>query len=1433
MEEEDGPEESHDVEQQEPEVYEEEPQEEYDDDEDQSRSYRSYDEDDDDEGQSPSYDNEENGEEEYGEDEHHDHDPQFSNGHNKQPVAEPQDEVIELDDHDENDEVEVEYSDDDEEEDDEDEEDEHVEDNLGNNKNQELRDQMLGPWDRASESSDATAERSDDDEAVGDVEPTQQLRPVVDGSRPSKEDNDTRESDGEDSSVDYEERPQEHRDYSSSSDSEGDEGEEEYSDGEDDDHNNDGADQEAIVIGDSESEGNNDEVPVDDMVGHQVRDHYDRNGVEARGRLEDSDNDSDVQGDDSEDSGPHRIAQGVVRDGSDDESEDEYVEPGDDVNRVEEQGSSDEELAEEAAHDVAIHVAVVDEPIEIIDEGSEGDEMEEQPQIVPEAPENEIGRRSLVEYPESSQGDEYRQDDETMGETSMQELVRPSSNVDQARSSGEDDGEQADEDTKVPGIDGALQNDNLESDATDEDEERVVPDEKADTADAAADGEFGDTTDDENDEVTRSRANQLADTDRRADVLLAKSGYASQLEDGYEPEDTHGYTEEEVSEAIHTEDEEEEWAVVKETKHGISEPRPEILESLQESLHHSSDDMDAADERTEHEEDLAAESSELEENAEPKQYTYSPSSQPESGDPTPTTLLQFAQSAQRLHTYGMGQPMDSTPNKAITQRRRHDDEQKVSVEKSVDLSPTASVNIEHANTRKSTSIPEKTEATDDSQLSTEDDQFSRMATTNNFASVEDENEAASTMATESFEMTEDTVDHPNRLDPEAASTKADHDPDIDGHESEAIIDEISTMPSELPQASPTIGASDEMALDPEQEMIQVNAMETDVHPAIEEEMEVDENANKGEDEQMIDAEDEADDVAMESSLAEDIQVVMDITQTDKPMEGSKGADLSMEIPGGEAFEEQSGGGASVASPIRDVERHGITTEAVERDEPRDEVEDAEADEVPDKVDNVEVDDVLIEDPKDNDVLDKVDNVEADDVLIEDPKENDVLDEVEDVETEDLLGDVKPDELPDEVHDAETDDMPDEVHDVNAEELPDEVHDVKADKMPDEVHDVKADNVLDEVDHAEDDDLLKQLGETDPPHGTDRSNEEPDDVPASSRSGKRDKHPSPPSEDVLEDYAPPKITARVTAAAKTVGEADTESISESVVSSRQTRRGTRSRSKKTADGDDQSDVSVDMTAQEKKPIARASTRTRSQAQNYDATDESVESKGPRTRNRGRKTDADEESKTSNTSRTRSRAKKLAGDASADTNNDELSIVSSTGRSSRERVKSGNADPAPTRSTRGRLLKIVADGDDDSLKGHDEQSIPKSSRRSTRGRAKTASASEDDSSVPSTIQSTTDYQVTTEAAFDDDSVIGVSSRRSTRSYKRKEPSTDVELEDVPLETLRKSTRRRTSPATTQDDEEEKETAPTRISTRQHAGKKAGLPPLPPPRRSIRKK
>eukprot|EP00980_Cylindrotheca_fusiformis_P000639 scaffold158_cov105-Cylindrotheca_fusiformis.AAC.12 len=177
--------------------------------------------------------------------------------------------------------------------------------------------------------------------------------------------------------------------------------------------------------------------------------------------------------------------------------------------------------------------------------------------------------------------------------------------------------------------------------------------------------------DDTTDEESAGKSNRAATENLQADSLDANAGYGSQLEEGYEPEDTHGYTEEEVSEAIHTEDEEEDRrkkeAASREVVEEASPNKFEELKPVEHAATHSSDDMDAADEHTEQEEDLGAEFSELEETPQAirKANSTSPPSSPVQEGRGNTTLWQFAQTAQRQHDTLVSQDIDDEKTKSV------------------------------------------------------------------------------------------------------------------------------------------------------------------------------------------------------------------------------------------------------------------------------------------------------------------------------------------------------------------------------------------------------------------------------------------------------------------------------------------------------------------------------------------------------------------------------------------------------------------------------------------------------------------------------------------------------------------------------------------------------------------------------------------------
>ncbi len=224
-------------------------------------------------------------------------------------------------------------------------------------------------------------------------------------------------------------------------------------------------------------------------------------------------------------------------------------------------------------------------------------------------------------------------------------------------------------------------------DGTDADHKHVQKAHSFRTGVAAVGGEFGDTTEEE-DGNDRFKANSTAQADRLADTLRSGVGYASQVEDGYEPEDTHGYTEEEVSEAIHTEDEEDENTAKQKTTfsdtdtsqqqvgHAAHTNKEDLLVSeqpqdhvgnpdRQNSIEPTSDDMDMADEHTEQEEDVAAEFSELEENPDCSFESQKPLSESTQAK----TLLEFAQKAQSKDNWvGLVKGKESTSEGVVSNR---------------------------------------------------------------------------------------------------------------------------------------------------------------------------------------------------------------------------------------------------------------------------------------------------------------------------------------------------------------------------------------------------------------------------------------------------------------------------------------------------------------------------------------------------------------------------------------------------------------------------------------------------------------------------------------------------------------------------------------------------------------------------------------------
>ena len=129
-----------------------------------------------------------------------------------------------------------------------------------------------------------------------------------------------------------------------------------------------------------------------------------------------------------------------------------------------------------------------------------------------------------------------------------------------------------------------------------------------------------------------------------------QAGYGSQT--GYEPEDTHGFTEEEVSEAIHTEDEDEERQQSQRLKKLVDKssnmdaPAPVAVPAkpvASTDEPQTLSDMDYADEHTTgHEDDPGAESSELDEGG----GTNAPQTYAHEGSREGVSLMDFALRAQ-------------------------------------------------------------------------------------------------------------------------------------------------------------------------------------------------------------------------------------------------------------------------------------------------------------------------------------------------------------------------------------------------------------------------------------------------------------------------------------------------------------------------------------------------------------------------------------------------------------------------------------------------------------------------------------------------------------------------------------------------------------------------------------------------------------------
>lgn len=348
-----------------------------------------------------------------------------------------------------------------------------------------------------------------------------------------------------------------------------------------------GGENEAVVIRDSE-----DDEPVvpPGHMGDHARHDLDNDSDERYSdsdQFQNADNARDIQDeyDDSLHGGPHRIAraqgEALRADSSDDDEhsgEEEIqvlapqnaVEPGrygliiqqpsGDDNDAQQDSEEEEEEEEEIHQDQG-------DVVEIIDDSEEEEGRSEVEEAAPVPSESKSPFAQSMNPEEADNSGEKDNDAANTIASIFENAAMPSipegvplensqietklptpPQVEETKlpeeESKADHHESEPEDTKMPAFESSVneERDNAESDATDDEEERAIEVEKAETEDAAVGGEFGgDTTEEETEQATSSRANMLADADRRADVLRARTGYASQLEDGYEPEDTHGY----------------------------------------------------------------------------------------------------------------------------------------------------------------------------------------------------------------------------------------------------------------------------------------------------------------------------------------------------------------------------------------------------------------------------------------------------------------------------------------------------------------------------------------------------------------------------------------------------------------------------------------------------------------------------------------------------------------------------------------------------------------------------------------------------------------------------------------------------------------------------------------------------------------------------
>ncbi len=951
----------------------------------------------------------------------------------------------------------------------------------------------------------------------------------------------------------------------------------------------------------------------------------------------------------------------------------------------------------------------------------------------------------------------------------------------------------------------ASREDDADSNATDDEEERTAEMEKAETEDVAIGGEFGDTTEEENDVPTSSQANILADADRRADVLRARSGYASQLEEGYEPEDTHGYTEDEVSEAIHTDDEDEERRAEQESlRVEVVELRRKKLEREQHNVRNFSDDMNAADER---EEDLGAESSELEETAEARDYAYSPFPQTERD---PTTLLEFAQSAQRLHRYGsrssevMASPAQES---AATGSNLRDH----TADKPVEVIGRSTIHIQSVDANTPTFNKNKNSNRSQSQQDGDEDEVKYEETSDNIASAEDDKDVDSTMATESVEMTEDAVDP---CDSEELGPFKDESLD-EVHDANPDVIEMAEDHAERcnEQKAVNVHLTTEMAIDSNIETqdamiaeialpnvaMQGILMDTDSPmQASGFDMDVDESNIRVDDQAMGEGEDEP----MESEqlieiaapatrelLDHDVQVMMKETMEDEAIAGEGHLESSNTVVADVAMDIQPSTSTEIQLETRSVEPNdeGVEDQNIRQDESAEQKGDIQVEALlPDKDadDNQEecrspIKDNILEDDQSRDEVPRETAVHSsnhsDEAATKAEESNKKSSDKEPIGTR---RSARQKERAERGYQRRSSRRKEVVADSDSEDSQPkagitEVH------MDQETLKDTSSTVLDH--HAKS--PMKGEGPTTNKDGDDdKSNHVTNPSDAFARGTKKQDGTTESLLNVADVVDASSSTTRTTRghAVEPIVE-DNESVKsatqtnlgrtkkgaveedESVAS---VPRSTRARGKKVAVEDDESAASISATsrgrarksvAEKEKPVGSVTRTTRGRAQTSAV--------------------ADDESITSATRTTRGRAKKSVVE-------DDESITSATraagGRAKKPPAEDDESLVSPTRTTRGRATKTVAD-DDESVasasrtthgrttkQAEDEDESVVSATRTTRGRAKKQTEDEDESVVSAT--RTTRGRAKKQAEDEDESV--VSATRSTRGRAKKQAEDEDE-------------------------------------------------------------